>query len=215
MLRKITVAIVAAVVVAAAAGGAGAAGGTVTRDWFHGKFAESSWTTSSGGVTTYFTLLAAREETGPSRGTTHLFLDECTGCFDADGNFIGGVDVAGETSVGVSFAIDTVKYTAASVRGTVPLTRCTVDVNGNASGCADAGAANVAAAWTGVGPIPRRPETVVSRGGGCLFVDHSSSFERLATVDIHLDGALVQPDTIGLTGFGVGNGGLITVCPHG
>jgi hypothetical protein len=199
MFRKVTLgALAAALVVAVAAGSAGASGGPVTRDWFKGKFAESSWTASSGGVTTYYGVLVAREETGAAQGTTHLFLDECTGCFDADGNFIGGVDVSGETSVGVSFSIDTVKYTAASASGTVPLTRCLVDASGNASNCTDAGDSSVVSNWTGVGPIPHQPTTYPFHYGGCLFVDHSSTIERLATA-----------------GFGIGNGGLITVCPHG
>lgn len=216
MLGKVTLgALAAALVVGVTAGGAGAASRTATRDWFHGKFAEASWTTSSGGVTTYFGLLAAREGTGAGVGTLHLFLDECTGCFDADGNFIGGIDLSGETSVGVSFSIDTVKYTAAAASGPVPLTRCTVDANGDASGCTAAGSSNVAAAWTGVGPIPHQPETFAFQDSGCLFVDHSSTIERLATADIALNGVVVQPDSIGLTGFGTGNGGLITVCPHG
>jgi hypothetical protein len=216
MFRKVTLgALAAALVVAVAAGSAGASGGPVTRDWFKGKFAESSWTASSGGVTTYYGVLVAREETGAAQGTTHLFLDECTGCFDADGNFIGGVDVSGETSVGVSFSIDTVKYTAASASGTVPLTRCLVDASGNASNCTDAGDSSVVSNWTGVGPIPHQPTTYPFYYGGCLFVDHSSTIERLATADIALDGVAVQPDSVGLTGFGIGNGGLITVCPHG
>ena len=216
MFRKITLPVLVVVVlVAIAAGSAGASSGSAARDWFYGKFAESSWTTSTGGVTTYHQLLVAREETGTSRGTAHLFLDECTGCFDADGNFVGGVDVGGETSVGVSFSIDTVKYTAASASGTVPLTRCTVDPNGNASGCTDAGSSSVAASWTGVGPIPHQPETFPFKDGGCLFVDHSSTIERLATAQIAVDSIPIQPESIGLTGFGTGNGGLLTVCPHG
>src|SRR5438445_7635463 len=96
-----------AAVVAVASGTAGASGGQVTRDWFHGPFAEASWETSSGNSVTDGGVLASREQ----NGTTHLSLDLFTPSFDANGNVTGGVDVAGE-SAGVSFTIDTVKLTS-------------------------------------------------------------------------------------------------------
>ena len=60
-----------AAVVAVASGTAGASGGQVTRDWFHGPFAEASWETSSGDSVTDGGVLASREQ----NGTTHLSLD--------------------------------------------------------------------------------------------------------------------------------------------
>ena len=213
-MRWITLTLVAlAAVTASVAGSAGASGGSATRDWFHGPFAEASWTTSSGGAVTCSGILASREQTGPNRGTTHLSLDQFTPTSGTCDNPTGGVDVSGETTLGVSFSIDTVKYTSASASGVVPLTRCTVDADRNPISCDDAGTLSVAADWTGQGPIPHQPGTGVFSFGGCLFVDHSSTVERDATAAVVLGGVPVEPSSPGFTGFGVGNGGLITVCP--
>ena len=216
MLRRAAsgVLVVAALVVAAATGTAGASGGQATRDWFHGQFAEASWTTASNGAVTYSFVLVSREQNGASHGTTHLTLDEFTPSFDTDGNFTGGVDLSGTTTSGVSFSIDTAKYTGASTTGALPLTRCVLDATFDPISCADAGVLSVAVDWTGQGPIPHEPETFVGSDGGCLFVDHSSTIERMATAAVRLDGTAVQMSSSGFTGFGIGNGGLISVCPQ-
>jgi len=206
--------VTAALVVAAATGTAGASGGQAARDWFHGQFAETSWTTSSNGAVTYSLVLASREQTGTSRGTTHLTLDEFTPSFDANGNVTGGVDLSGTTTSGVSFSIDTVKFTGASTNGVLPLTRCVLDASFDPISCTDAGVLSVAVDWTGQGPIPHEPETFVGSDGDCLFVDHSSTVERQASATIRLGGIAVQPSSSGFSGFGTGNGGLLTVCPH-
>jgi hypothetical protein len=122
--------------------------------------------------------------------------------------------VGGETTVGVSFAIDTVHFAAASASGVVPLSRCTFDADGNPTGCQDAGMLIVAVDWTGQGPIPHRPETFVRHEGGCLAVDHSSTVERAATPTVTLGGAAIDPAAMQFSGCGKGNGGLIMVCPN-
>jgi hypothetical protein len=207
MTRGVTSFLTLAAAIAVGLGSAGAAGGSVNRDWFHGPFAEASWQTSP---TAFGGLLVSREQ----NGTTHLSVDQITLDVDSSGNVTGGVDVGGHTTVGVSFAIDTVHYTTASASGTVPLSRCTFDADGNTTGCEAAGSLSVAVDWTGVGPIPHQPETFVTHDGECLEVDHSSTVEREATATVVLGGESVDPDAMGFSGFGRGNGGLITVCPH-
>ena len=206
-MRWITLILVALAGVTASVAGSAAAGGSATRDWFHGKFAEAAWQTSptANGYT-----LVSREQ----NGTTHLSLHQFTLDVDANGDVTGGVEVRGETTIGVSFTIDTVHYTAASANGIVPLSRCTFDADGNTTGCQDAGTLSVAADWTGEGPTPHQPTTFVTRDG-CLVVDHNSSVERAATATVVLGGVPVDPVTMGDAGFGTGNGGTITACPHG
>jgi hypothetical protein len=201
------VVVVCASVAALGVTAAGAAGRSATRDWFHGPFAEASWQTSP---TAFGGLLVSREQ----NGTTHLSVHQTSVDVDANGNVTGGVDVGGETTVGVSFAIDTVHFTTASAGGVVPLSRCTFDADFIITRCEDAGTLGVSVGWTGEGPIPHEPSTFLTREGGCLMVEHNSGVERLASATVVLGGVLVDPATMGFTGFGVGNGGVITVCPH-
>jgi hypothetical protein len=194
-------------VIVVGAGSASGAGRSATRDWFHGKFAEAGWQTSP---TAFGFTLVSREQDG----TTHLSVHQITLDVDANGDVTGGVEVGGETTTGVSFTIDTVHYTAASASGIVPLSRCTFDADGNTTGCQDAGTLSVAADWTGEGPIPHQPVTFVTHDG-CLVVDHNSTVERAASATVVLGGVPIDPATMGFAGFGTGNGGVITVCPHG
>jgi hypothetical protein len=206
LTRIAFVLVILGAVIVVGAGSASGSGGSVTRDWFHGPFAEAAWQTSP---TAFGFTLVSREQ----NGTTHLSVHQITLDVDANGDVTGGVDVGGETTAGVSFAIDAVHYTAASTNSIVPLSRCTLDADGNTTGCQDAGTLSVAADWTGQGPIPHQPETFVTHGS-CLAVDHSSTVERAASATVLLGGVPVDPATMGFAGFGIGNGGLITVCPH-
>jgi len=211
-MRRIALALTtAAIFVASGTGSVGASGGQVTRDWFHGPFAEASWETSTGGSLTDGGVLVSREQ----NGTTHLTVELFTPNFDASGNFTGGVDVLGRTTTGASFTIDTVKFTSASARGVLPMTRCTVDANRNPISCQDAGTLSAAIDWTGQGPIPHQPSTDLTFGGGCIAIEHSSSVERVASATVVLGGTAVDPSAMQFSGFGIGNGGVITVCPHG
>jgi|SRR5262245_1639184 len=208
VLRRIAlVLVILGTVIAVGAGSASGAGGSATRDRFHGKFAEASWQTSP---TAFGYTLVSREQDG----TTYLSVHQFTLDVNANGDVTGGVEVGGETTIGVSFTIDSVHYTAASTNGIVPLSRCTFDADGNTTGCQDAGTLSVAADWTGEGPIPHQPTTFVTHDG-CLVVDQNSTVERAATATVVLGGVPVDPATMGFAGFGAANGGgVITVCPH-
>jgi hypothetical protein len=194
--------------IAVGAGTAGAAGGPATRDWFHGPFAEAAWQTSP---TAFGFMLASREQDG----TTHLSVHQFTLNVDSNGNTTGGVVVGGETTLGVSFAIDPVKLTTASASGVVPMSRCVLDANLNATSCTDAESLGVAVNWIGQGPIPHQPSTFLTREGGCLAIEHNSSVERAASTTVVLGGAEIDPSAMQFAGFGMGNGGVITTCPHG
>lgn len=211
-MRRIALALTtAAIFVASGTGSVGASGGQVTRDWFHGPFAEASWETSAGNSFTDGGVLVSREQ----NGTTHLTVDLFTPKFDANGNFTGGVDVSGRTTAGVSFTIDTARFTSASVRGVLSMTRCTVDANRDPISCQDAGTLSAAIDWTGQGPIPHQPWTDPSFGSGCLAIDHGAGVERAASATVALGGTAVDPSAMQFAGFGIGNGGVITICPHG
>ena len=216
-MRRIVLALATgAMLVAVAAGSAGASNGRMTREWFHGPFAEASWETSTAGSVTDSFMLVSREQDG----TTHLTVDEFTPSFDADGNFTGGVDVSGHTSTGVSFAIDAVKLTSGSAAGVLTLSRCILDADYNPISCTDAGSLSVAADWTGQGPwpLPRFSWNDFLSRDPCLVIDKGSgAHERPATANVVLGGTAVDPaamQSAGMGGVG-GAGGLITVCPHG
>jgi hypothetical protein len=216
-MRRIVLALVTtAMLVALAAGSAGASNGRMTREWFHGPYAEASWETSTAGsVTDGFVLVSRGQD-----GTTHLTVDQFTPSFDADGNFTGGVDVSGETATGVSFTTDAVKLTSASATGVLSMIRCTVDANFDPVSCTDAGTLGVSADWTGQGPwpLPRFSYNDFLSRDPCLVIDKGSGQrERPAAANVVLGGTPIDPAAIlsaGMGGVG-GPGGLITVCPHG
>jgi hypothetical protein len=174
---------------------------------FHGAFAEGQWRTSS---TSFGNTLVSREQ----NGTTHLSVrqfDNAT--FDGDGNLTSGTEITGETIANVSFSIDTVHFTQASVSGMIPVSRCTI-VDGQETGCVDAGSVHLSAAWTGIGPIPHLPDTELS-WDDCHQVDRNSSVEREATlvVDLALNGGSIAASQDGFAGFGKGISRLIVACP--
>lgn len=176
---------------------------------FHGAFAEGAWRTSS---TSFGSTLVSREQDGTTHLSIHQFTDAT---LDEFGNVTAGTEIKGETTTNVSFEIDTVHFTHASVSGLIPVTRCTI-VDGNETNCVGAGNASVAARWTGIGPIPRFPSTDLS-WDDCLQVDRNSSVEREATVafDVSVDGRAVPATQDGFAGFGKGNSRLIFACPNG
>lgn len=177
---------------------------------FHGAFAEVSWQSSS---TSFGFSLVSREQDG----TTHLSVHEFTDAtLDADEDVVGGTEIAGETTSGVSFSIDTVHYTAATVQGVIPVRSCTI-VDGSETGCVEAGHVSLSALWKGVGPIPHFPGTELSWQDGCLQVDRNSSVEREAdaTVTLVLNGSSIPSTPTVSAGFGKGNSRLIVTCPLG
>jgi len=120
------------------------------------------------------------------RFAIHQFSDATV---NGDGDVTAGTEltgeIRGEAASNVSFAIDTVHYTRASVAGVIPVSRCAI-VDSNETNCTDAGTMRLSATWTGIGPIPHLPGTDVFWWDGCLQVDRSSTVEREATMAISL-----------------------------
>jgi hypothetical protein len=173
---------------------------------FHGPFAEGAWRTSPA---SFGWTLVARGLDGITHLSVHQYSDAVV---NEDGDVTSGSVLTGEATSGVSFMIDTVHYTGASVSGTIPVDRCTI-VDGVETNCVDAGTMGLASTWVGVGPIPHFPETGLW-WDDCLYVDRSSSVEREATmaVNLTLNGAPVSATQDGFTGFGKGNNRLIVAC---
>jgi hypothetical protein len=208
MLRRVlTVVVLTVVVIPVVAAQAGAS--ATIEGAFHGAFAEGAWRTSS---TSFGWGLVSRERDGTTHLSIHQFSDATV---NGDGDVTSGTEIRGETTSGVSFAIDAVHYTGASVSGTIPVSRCTI-VDGNETDCVDAGTATLSATWVGIGPIPHFPDTELS-WDGCLQVDRNSSVEREATLTItlSLNGQPVPATQNGFAGFGRGNSRVISACPTG
>ena len=95
------------------------------------------------------------------------------------------------------------------------MTRCTVDANRDPIGCRDAGTLSAAIDWTGAGTdstshgLIRRSEVVASRSTTVQGV------ERAASATVALGGTAVDPSAMQFAGFGIRDGGVITICPHG
>jgi hypothetical protein len=174
---------------------------------FHGAFAEGAWRSSS---TSFGWTLVSREQDGTTHLFVHQFIDATV---NGGGDVITGTEIRGETTSNVSFAIDTIHYTGASVSGAVPVSRCTI-LNGSETNCSDAGTMSLSATWVGVGPIPHFPDTELS-WDGCLQVDRNSSVEREAifTVSLSLNGQPMPASQDGFAGFGRGISRLIFACP--
>jgi hypothetical protein len=176
---------------------------------FHGAFAEGGWRSST---TSFGSTLVSREQNGTTHLSVHQFDDATV---DEFGNVTAGTEIKGETTANVSFDIDTVHFTHASVSGVIPVSRCTID-DGVETDCVGAGSVSLSAAWTGIGPIPHFPTTDLS-WDDCLQVDRNSSVEREATVIVALalNGRSIAAVQDGFAGFGKGNSRLIFACPTG
>ena len=178
---------------------------------FHGAFAEAAWQTSP---TSLGWSLTSREQ----NGTTHLSVHQLSDVtLDAEGNIIGGTELAGETTIGVSFMVDTIHFSGAAVQGVIPMHVCTI-VDGIEANCGtdgSAGSMSFEAHWTGIGPIPHFPSTDLSWQDGCLQVDRNSSVEREAVLEVttlRLNGTPIAATPAGFAGFGKGNSRIVVMC---
>lgn len=214
MFRKVT--LVALVVTslafaASSAGTARASGAQVIQDSFHGPFAEAGWETSTPSSITDAFVLTAREQDG----TTHLFPGLQTTYLDANGNVTGSLVVSGQLT-GASLSFDTLRLSNASVSGAVPVTRCTYDAAGNATGCTD-GTLDVSASWTGQGQLTRgsQYEDHFVQPVGFTFIDRNSGTFRLASAAATFGGQSFDPSEQQFADLGVSNQLTMTICPHG
>ena len=214
MFRKVTLTALVVTSLAFAASSAGtaqAAGAQVIQDRFHGPFAEAGWEASTPSSITDAFVLTAREQ----NGTTHLFAGLETTYLDANGNVTGSLVVSGEVS-GASLSFDILRLSTASASGTVPVTRCTYDAAGNATGCTD-GTLDVSASWTGQGQMTRgsQYEDHFVQPGGFTFIDRESGTFRLAGAAATIGGQSFDASEQQFADLGVSNQLTMTICPHG
>jgi hypothetical protein len=207
-LTRPALALVVTAALIALTGGVAQAG-QVTRESFHGPFAEAAWESTTPNSITDGFVLASTEQ----NGTTHVTVDEVTQTLDTNGALPGAVQLHGEATLGTSFAIDKVKLTSASASANIPMTRCTFDASGNPTGCQSAGTLNASIGWTGYGPIVNYPYTSLSMNGGVIVIEHGNGPLRQATAAINLGGTIVDPSTIQSADMGVGHNNTVTVCP--
>jgi hypothetical protein len=208
MFRRV-VALVALTLVVIPVVAAHAGASARVEEAFRGAVAEGAWRTST---TSFGWTHVSREQNGTKHLSIHQFSDATV---NDDGDVTAGTEIKGETTSNVSFAIDTVHYTGASVAGVIPVSRCTI-VDGQETNCVSAGTASLSVTWVGMGPIPHFPDTELV-WDDCLVVDRNSSVEREATiaVSLSLNGQDISASQEGFAGFGKGNSRLIFACPAG
>jgi hypothetical protein len=198
---------VMALTVLVLAGPASAASGQVTHFRFHGPFAEADWLTSTASSFTETYINASQTKQGPE-----LYVDQLAGNTDASGNFTGGVETTADVFSGFSFAIDKTKLTTASTSGSgLPATACTLDANFNPISCTST-TIDVAAGWTGQGPITRSVFNDHSKTAGFSINDHFSGTDRNAAVTGTLGSVTLDPADVQYADLGTTNSGTVTVC---
>jgi hypothetical protein len=113
---------------------------------------------------------------------TFIFFDRFTPHFDQHGNFTGGTDLSGDsfgrgTSVSVGKLLSSAKVTA-----NIAVRRCTIDANGNETGCTRAGSIAITLTFEGVGPTARGGSNDHFHYPGVTITDHMVGTQRQATV---------------------------------
>lgn len=195
------------------AGGTARASAQVIQDRFHGPFAEAGWEASTPTSITDAAILASQEQDG----TTHLSVfDLHTTYLDSDGNVTGSLDVRGELNAGASFMLDKINLSTASASGTVPVTRCTFDADGNPTGCTT-DTMDVSATWTGEGQMTQgsQYEDHFVQPDGFTFIDRQSGNFRMASAAATIGGQTFDASELQFADLGVSNQLTLTICPHG
>jgi hypothetical protein len=196
----------AALTLLALAGPAGAASAQVTQFRFHGTFANALWVTSSATQFTLTTVGASESSLG-----SELFADRFTIDEDASGAFTGATDITVHVTSGFSFSISQ-PLVSASVSGTgLPATTCTYDANIALIGCS-ATTIDLAAAWTGQGPIDRGVTNSHFRIDGFSDTTHSNGTARDATATGTFGGSTLSADDLQFADLGTTTSGFVTVC---
>ena len=115
-------------------------------------------------------------------------------------------------------SFDELRLSGGSVNGAIAATRCTYDAAGNGTGCADAGAVNVAATWMANGDLDLgiECEDQFHVPGTFVFIDRESGKFRPATAtgmigDVSFDAASGGR----FVDAGVANQMDLLVCPKG
>ena len=189
-------------------GSAQASTSRVLLDRFHGPFAEAGWETTTPTSSMEADTLISREQ----NGTTHLTIHEYTTSLDSSGNVTGSVEVNGSLT-GAEIAFDTLRLTAASASGTVPVTSCSFDAAGNPTGCTN-GAVNVSEAWTGQGELFQGSfnEDHFLVPGDFVSIDRLNGKFRFATASASMGGQVFDGSDLVFADFGVSNQLTAMIC---
>ncbi len=182
MKRSLAALAVTALTVLLMAAPASAASGQVTHFRFRGIFAEATWESSTSKGFTDTSVDAVKTKQG-----FELYVDVFTGRLK-NGQFAGGTDISlrgpgGKNFLtkGFSFTISVPKLSSASVSGSgLPARRCTVDANGNRTGCQRT-TISLNVGWAGHGPITRSVYNFRMKTAGFSMSSHSSGTDRAAT----------------------------------
>jgi hypothetical protein len=190
----------------ALAGPASAASGQVMHFRFHGGFAEAFWESSTATRVTDTAVTVSASKQG-----SHLFVDQFTAHFDANGNFAGGTDTLSEVTGGFSFTLRH-RLAGASLSGSgLPATRCAFDADFNQTGCT-ATTINVTVTWTGRGPIGREVFNEHFKSDGFSVTDHFNGTSRDATAAGRVAGRTLRASALEFADVGTAKSGSTTVC---
>ena len=204
----------AAATVAGPAGADVVAGNVTFIDRNYGPiaFAEAQWETRTASTVTDAFVLTAKTHRD---NTTRVFVELRTTYLDANGQPTGGVDLSGGAA-GVQQTFDEHNLTNASVDATVPATSCTLDADGNPTGCADGGTLSASAVWTGRGPISRTNyEDHFHVPASFVFIDRANGPIRLASATATIGGEAFDASSQQVADMGVNVQLVALICPHG
>ena len=180
---------------------------------FHisGATAAALWTTTTSNSFTDTSVLVTQSGSGPKE----LMIDQFTANLDSMGNFTGGTDTFADVTGGFSFTIDKKTLASASVEGTgVPAQTCTLDINGDVTGCADT-SIGVSASWTGQGPIFRAGLSDHFHSPGFTETFYFGGTNRDASATGTVGGLTLGAGDLVFADLGVASTGSVTVCLGG
>ncbi len=196
----------AALTLLALAGPASAASAQVTQFHFRGTFANGLWVTSSATQFTITTIGVSESTQG-----SELFADRFVINEDATGAFTGATDTTVHVTSGFPFNIRQPLVSATATGTGLPATTCTYDANIVLIGCS-ATTIDLAAAWTGQGPIDRGVSNSHFKVDGFSETSHSNGTERDATATGTFGSATLSPDDLQFANLGTTNSGFVAIC---
>ncbi len=206
MRRALTGLAVTAFTVLALAGPASAAPAQVTQFQLHGTFANALWVNDSPTRFTETILGASKLTRGSDMGGFQFTL-----FLDPNGGFTGATETTFHVTSGFSFTISQ-PLASASVSGSgLPATTCTYDANIILIGCSDT-TVDVAADWTGQGPISRSVFNEHFRSDGTSVTGHFNGTFRDATATGTFAGFPLSADDLQFANLGTAATGTVTVC---
>jgi hypothetical protein len=197
---------VTAFTVLALAGPTSAAPGQVTQFRLHGTFADALWVTSSATLFTNTFISVSKSNQG-----SQLVVSQFIENMDANGNLTGATITSVDVTSGFTFTISQPLASASTSGSGLPATTCTFDANFNLIGC-DPSTIDVAATWTGQGPIVRGVFNDHFKSDGFSVTDHFNGTQRDATATGTIGGLTLTASEGAGAELGTANSGTITVC---